>query len=61
MDQAHVTQAWLATSDDPKARVSGQYFYHLKRRRANPQAHDPALQGRLIEICREISGVELAA
>jgi NAD(P)-dependent dehydrogenase (short-subunit alcohol dehydrogenase family) len=61
MDQAHITQAWLAASDDPKARVSGQYFYHLKRRSANPQAHDPALQERLIEICREISGVELAA
>jgi NAD(P)-dependent dehydrogenase (short-subunit alcohol dehydrogenase family) len=61
MDQAHVTQAWLAASDDPKARVSGQYFYHLLHRSANSQAHDPALQGRLIEICRGISGVELAA
>ena len=58
--QAHLTQAWLATSDDAEAKTTGGYFYHLKRRSANPQAHDPALQGRLIEICREISGVELA-
>jgi NAD(P)-dependent dehydrogenase (short-subunit alcohol dehydrogenase family) len=59
MTQAHVTQAWLAAGADPKARVTGQYFYHLRRREANPQAHDPALQGRLIEICTRISGVEL--
>jgi NAD(P)-dependent dehydrogenase (short-subunit alcohol dehydrogenase family) len=31
MDQAHLTQAWLAASDDPKAKVTGRYFYHLKR------------------------------
>jgi NAD(P)-dependent dehydrogenase (short-subunit alcohol dehydrogenase family) len=61
LDQAHVTQAWLAASDDPKARVSGQYFYHLKRCNANPQAHDAELQQRLIEICRELTGVDLAS
>jgi hypothetical protein len=30
LDQAHRTQAWLATSDDPASQVSGRYFYHLK-------------------------------
>jgi NAD(P)-dependent dehydrogenase (short-subunit alcohol dehydrogenase family) len=57
MDQAHRTQAWLAAGDDPKAEVTGQYFYHLKRIAPNPQAADPALQDRLIAICAEISGV----
>jgi NAD(P)-dependent dehydrogenase (short-subunit alcohol dehydrogenase family) len=57
MDQAHRTQAWLAAGDDPKAQVTGQYFYHLKRITPNPQAGDPALQDRLIAICAEISGV----
>ena len=57
--QAHLTQAWLATSDDPEARTTGGYFYHLERREPNPQAGDVALQNRLIEICREISGIEL--
>src|ERR1700677_5056421 len=57
--QAHLTQAWLAAGDDPKSQVSGKYFYHLKRREPNPQAHDPALQDRLIAICAEISGVTL--
>ncbi|CAG2138551.1 SDR family NAD(P)-dependent oxidoreductase [Cupriavidus plantarum] len=59
MQQAHLTQAWLATSDDPRARVSGEYFYHLKRMAANPQAHDPVLQRRLLETCAELSGVEV--
>lgn len=59
MAQAHLTQAWLAAGRDAKAEVTGEYFYHLKRRKPNPQARDPALQARLIEICTRISGVEL--
>jgi len=59
MDQAHLTQAWLAAGDDPKARGTGGYFYHLKRMAPNPQAEDPALQDRLLAICAEISGVAL--
>ena len=58
MEQAHLTQAWLATSDDPAARTSGGYFYHLKRREPNPEARDVALQERLLDICRGISGVD---
>ena len=61
MDQAHRTQVWLAASDDPKADVTGQYFFHLKRMAANSQAHDPALQDRLIRLCEELSGVVLPA
>jgi NAD(P)-dependent dehydrogenase (short-subunit alcohol dehydrogenase family) len=59
MDQSHLTQAWLAASDDPNAAVTGGYFYHLKRMAPNPQAQDPVLQDRLIAICTEISGVAL--
>jgi NAD(P)-dependent dehydrogenase (short-subunit alcohol dehydrogenase family) len=59
MDQAHRTQVWLAASDDPKARVTGGYFYHLKPKAPSPQANDPALQDRLIAICADISGVAL--
>lgn len=59
MDQAHLTQAWLAAADDPKAMVSGKYFYHLKRMEPNPQALDQALQDRLADICRDLSGLSL--
>ena len=41
--------------------MTGKYFYHLKRMEPNPQAHDPALQDRLIAICTENSGVALPA
>ena len=57
MNQAHLTQAWLAAAGDPKAQATGAYFYHLKRMAPNPQAEDAALQDRLMAICAEISGV----
>lgn len=61
MNQAHLTQVWLAAGSDPKADVSGRYFYHLKRIQPNPQVHDLTLQDRLIAICAEISGIALPA
>lgn len=61
MNQAHLTQAWLAAGEDPKADVTGHYFYHLKRIKPNPEAYDPAGQDRLIAVCGEISGVALPA
>ena len=59
LDHAHLTQAWLAVNDDPEAQVTGKYFYHLKRMKPNPQAHDTVLQDRLLAICAQISGVTL--
>src|SRR6202041_3303161 len=44
IDQAHLTQAWLAASDDPDAQTTAGYFYHLKAREPNPQSRDIALQ-----------------
>lgn len=59
LDQGHRTQAWLAVGDDAAARVSGEYFYHLRGRAPNPSARDAALQDRLIEACARLSGVAL--
>jgi NAD(P)-dependent dehydrogenase (short-subunit alcohol dehydrogenase family) len=59
LDQAHRTQVWLAVSDDPQARVTGQYFYHLRPREVNPQARDPKLQDALIAACERLSGIKL--
>jgi NAD(P)-dependent dehydrogenase (short-subunit alcohol dehydrogenase family) len=61
MDQAHLTQAWLAVSDEPEAQVSGRYFYHLRPLALNPQASNAVLQDRLIEICAELSRVPCPA
>lgn len=61
MDQAHLTQAWLAASDEPGANVTGRYFYHLASLAPSPQTHNVELQDRLIATCAEVSGVRLPA
>lgn len=38
----HVTQAWLATTDDAAARASGGYWHHQERREPHPAVHDEA-------------------
>jgi NAD(P)-dependent dehydrogenase (short-subunit alcohol dehydrogenase family) len=57
MNQAHRTQAWLAVSDDAAARVTGEYFFHLRRRAPNPLARDTNLQDELIAACERISSI----
>jgi NAD(P)-dependent dehydrogenase (short-subunit alcohol dehydrogenase family) len=60
LDQAHLTQAWLAVSDDSAAQVTGGYFYHRRLKDVNPAAQDHELQDRLLDYCRDLSGVALA-
>jgi NAD(P)-dependent dehydrogenase (short-subunit alcohol dehydrogenase family) len=55
--QGALTQAWLAVSDDPGARVTGSYLYHQQPANLHPATHDPELQDRLLDSCREVSGV----
>jgi NAD(P)-dependent dehydrogenase (short-subunit alcohol dehydrogenase family) len=57
LDAAPKTQVWLATSDEPGARVSGQYFFHMKRRAAEPSASIETIQERLLAECARFSGV----
>jgi NAD(P)-dependent dehydrogenase (short-subunit alcohol dehydrogenase family) len=54
-----LTQAWLAASDDAGAQTTGRYFYHQEEWDAEPAAHDQALQDRLLDYCREVSGIAL--
>jgi len=61
LDAAPRTQVWLATSSEPAAQVSGQFFYHMKRRAADPAAADPAIQDRLLAQCAELSDVRFPA
>jgi NAD(P)-dependent dehydrogenase (short-subunit alcohol dehydrogenase family) len=55
--KAHVTQAWLATSDDPLTRSTGKYYFHQKLREPNPIARDAKTQDNLFAECTRISGV----
>lgn len=61
LDAAHRTQVWLATSDDPAATVTGEYFYHQALRRPNASTRDPERQETLFAECERRSGVTLAA
>ncbi len=61
LDTGAETQAWLATSNDAEAMVSGEYFYHRKPRAAEASAQDERTQARLVAECAKISGVPLPA
>jgi NAD(P)-dependent dehydrogenase (short-subunit alcohol dehydrogenase family) len=59
LSQGHLTQAWLATTDEADARINGEYFFHLRRREANPDAYVETEQDKLLAACEEISGIGL--
>jgi NAD(P)-dependent dehydrogenase (short-subunit alcohol dehydrogenase family) len=58
LEQGYQTQAWLAVSDDPAAKVSGQYFYHTRPRKPLAAARDDRRQEMLLEVCERFSGVK---
>jgi NAD(P)-dependent dehydrogenase (short-subunit alcohol dehydrogenase family) len=59
LDKAHRTQVWLATSDEPAAALSGNYFFHQKLRDPDPATKDVERQNLLLDRCRMVSGIEL--
>src|SRR6202453_3085604 len=61
LDQGHRTQVWLAVSDDRAAKVTGEYFFHMRLRTPNPATRDEERQEKLLEACRRFSGGELAS
>jgi NAD(P)-dependent dehydrogenase (short-subunit alcohol dehydrogenase family) len=59
MSKAHLTQVWLAVSDDPLALSTGEYFYHQALRAPNPVARNTQTQDQLLEACADLSNVIL--
>jgi NAD(P)-dependent dehydrogenase (short-subunit alcohol dehydrogenase family) len=59
LEQGHLTQTWLAVSDDAAARVSGAYWHHRKQRQPASEASDSGFQDRLIAKLAELTGVSL--
>jgi hypothetical protein len=51
------TQVWLAVSNDKDAKVSGRYFYHVREKYFLPQAGDPLLQEKFLDLCGQITGI----
>jgi NAD(P)-dependent dehydrogenase (short-subunit alcohol dehydrogenase family) len=51
------TQVWLAASEDPAAKTTGEYFYHQRLRKPHPSSRDRATQEKLLEVCEKLTGV----
>jgi NAD(P)-dependent dehydrogenase (short-subunit alcohol dehydrogenase family) len=60
LEQGHLTQTWLATSDQPAAKTSGGLWYHRERQEPAAQSLDPRFQDQLVAKLAEITGVKLA-
>lgn len=54
------TQVWLATSNDPDARVSGRYFFHRQEKQCHPAAADISLQEKFLSLCEQITSIRFS-
>ena len=59
LEKGYETQVWLAVSDDPAAKTTGQYFYHKKPAHCLQAAKDVALQDRFLAACEQLTGLGL--
>jgi NAD(P)-dependent dehydrogenase (short-subunit alcohol dehydrogenase family) len=59
LEQGAETQAWLAVSDEKEAKVSGRYFHHMREKYFMPEAGDPVLQEKFLDLCEQITGIRL--
>src|SRR5947199_388116 len=47
-------------TEDRGAKVTGEYFFHMRTRKPNPAARDQRKQDMLLQACERFSGVKLA-
>jgi NAD(P)-dependent dehydrogenase (short-subunit alcohol dehydrogenase family) len=59
LDTGQRTQAWLAASNEPAAKVSGGYWHDLRQEQPASEAADPAFQDQLVAKLGELTGVAL--
>lgn len=59
LTMGHLTQTWLAASDDAPARVTGGYWHHRKRQKPAADALDPEFQDRLVARLADLTGLSL--
>ena len=56
----HLTQEWLATSNDPDALTSGGYWHHQRRADPHPSVRDERFQDQLIDALAQLTGTRLS-
>jgi NAD(P)-dependent dehydrogenase (short-subunit alcohol dehydrogenase family) len=59
LEMGHLTQTWLAVSDDPVATVTGGYWHHRKQQQPAAEVLDHGFQDQLIVKLCELTGVSL--
>ena len=59
LELGHLTQTWLAVSDDPAGRVSGRYWHHRRMQTPAAAVADTGFQERLIAKLAELTGIRL--
>ena len=59
LTQGHLTQTWLAVSEEATAKVSGRYWHHRQQRRPAAEALDVTFQDRLMTRLAAMTGVVL--
>ena len=59
LELGHLTQVWLATSNEPEATVSGACWYHRRRQTAAVAASDDNFQDKLLETLTRLTRVAL--
>jgi NAD(P)-dependent dehydrogenase (short-subunit alcohol dehydrogenase family) len=59
LEEGHLTQTWLATSDEPAAKTSGGLWYHRERQKPADQVLDHRFQDELIDSLARLTGTRL--
>lgn len=59
LELGHLTQTWLAASEDFEATVSGRYWHHRRQEIPAREVADVEFQDKLIARLAELSGVSL--
>jgi NAD(P)-dependent dehydrogenase (short-subunit alcohol dehydrogenase family) len=57
--RGHLTQEWLAVSDDPDALTTGGYWYHQRLQEPHPAVHDQCLQDDLLDSLARYTSTSL--
>ncbi|MEP7243640.1 MAG: SDR family NAD(P)-dependent oxidoreductase [Gammaproteobacteria bacterium] len=59
LEMGHLTQTWLAASNDAAAKVSGGYWHHRKQQTPAAESLDATFQDQLMARLADLTGVSL--
>jgi NAD(P)-dependent dehydrogenase (short-subunit alcohol dehydrogenase family) len=59
LEKGHLTQTWLAVSNDAAAKISGGYWHHRQQQQPAPEVLDKKYQDELLAKLAAMTGVKL--